>query len=81
MRIWNTTSEAGRRLRAWLIVALALGAFEVQAQSTGFDAVLAKGQMWCSPTPDASTSPCTARGGVGFQRGTFDGALSSEVAR
>ena len=27
----------------WLIVALALGVFEVQAQSTGFDAVFGEG--------------------------------------
>ena len=79
MRIWNTTSEAGlQAMRAWLIVAFALGVFEARAQTTGFDAVFGEGTDVVL-TDAGRFHVTTQRGaGVGFQRGTFDGAFVVE---
>ena len=77
MRIWNTTSETIlQAVRAWLIAALALGAFEVQAQTTGFDAVFGEGADVVLTDAGRFHVTLHSQGaGVGFQRGTFDGAF------
>ena len=77
MRIWNTTSETVlQAVRAWLIAALALGAFEVQAQTTGFDAVFGEGADVVLTDAGRFHVTLHSQGaGVGFQRGTFDGAF------
>ena len=77
MRIWNTTSETVlQAMGAWLIAALALGAFEVQAQTTGFDAVFGEGADVVLTDAGRFHVTLHSQGaGVGFQRGTFDGAF------
>ena len=60
----------------WLIVALTLGVFEVQAQSTGFDAVFGEGADVVLTDAGRFHVTLHSQGaGVGFQRGTFDGGL------
>ena len=63
----------------WLIVALALGVFEVQAQSTGFDAVFGEGADVVLTDAGRFHVTLHSQGaGVGFSAGPSTGPLSSE---
>ena len=77
MCVPNTTSEVLRwPIGVWLIVALALGAVDVQAQTTGFDAVFGEGADVVLTDAGRFHLTLHSQGaGVGFQRGTFDGAF------
>ena len=76
----NTTSEEDRRalgLWLWLTAVLALGAVQVQAQTTGYDVVFGEGADVVLTDAGRFHVTLHSQGaGVGFQRGTFDGAFS-----